>query len=120
MNDTADLYRYGDYTELAEFLYRCVVKTISHDLPREIAFLKAYDTAKEAISSNIEMPDNTLSLLINFVRQNGGKLSKRRRENEFAPLSDHDVTFVEDVIADAFADHDGTFPAKDLVPEKLR
>lgn len=115
-NDTADLYRYGDYTELAEFLYRCVVKTISHDLPREIAYLKAYDTAKEAISSNIEMPDNTLSLLINFVRQNGGKLSRRRRENEFAPLSDHDVSFIEDVIADAFADHDDTFPANAMAP----
>lgn len=115
-NDTADLYRYGDYTELAEFLYRCVVKTISHDLPREIAYLKAYDAAKEAISSNIEMPDNTLSLLINCVRQNGGKLSKRRRENEFAPLSDHDVTFVEDVIAEAFADHDDTFPANAMAP----
>lgn len=116
INDTVDLYRYGDYTELAEFLYRCVAKTISHDLPREIAYLKAYDVAKEAISSNIEMPDNTLSLLINFVRQNGGTLSKRRRQNEFAPLSDDEVTFVEEVISEAFAEHDESFPANAIAP----
>ena len=113
-NDTSDLYRYGDFTELAEFLYRCVIKTVAEDLPREIAYLKAYDAAKEAISHDIEMPDNHLSLLINFVRQNGGKLAKRRREGEFSLLSDEEVHFVEQVIEDAFADHDGSFG----VPEK--
>jgi len=34
LNDTADLYRYFDSTEVAEFLYACVRRTVEHDLPR--------------------------------------------------------------------------------------
>ncbi|HNB23946.1 MAG TPA: Fic family protein, partial [Candidatus Melainabacteria bacterium] len=39
LNDTADLYRYFDCTETAEFLYSCVKRTIEADLPREINYL---------------------------------------------------------------------------------
>jgi len=106
LNETADLYRYGDYTELAGFLYRCVARTISEDLPREISYLKAFDAAREGISASIEMPDNTLSLLINLVRQNGGSLARKRRENEFRMLTDDEVAFVEETVREAFGDHD--------------
>ena len=101
-NETADLYRYGDYTEIAEFMYGCVAKTISEDMPREMLYLKCYDEAKSEVTNIIEMPDNTFSLLLNFVRQNDGKLAKRRREKEFAVLTDEDVSFIENTIADCF------------------
>lgn len=54
LNDTADLYRFGDYTEITEFLYDCVVTTIE---PREIEYLARFNEAKGRIQSFIEMPD---------------------------------------------------------------
>lgn len=112
-NDTADLYRYGDYTDLSEFLYRCVRRTVAHDLPEGIARLAAHDAARRDIGSVIEMPDNTLSLLVNLVRQNHGKLSKRRREREFAALADSEVEFIENAIADAFESYDAAGYGRD-------
>jgi len=48
LNDTADLYRYGDYTAIAEFLYRAVEQTISERLPKEVHYLTCYDKAPES------------------------------------------------------------------------
>jgi hypothetical protein len=42
LNDTADLYRYFDCTDTAEFLYACVQRTVQFDLPREIDFLRRH------------------------------------------------------------------------------
>lgn len=39
-NETADLYRYFDCTEEAEFLHACVRRTVDQDLPREIDYLR--------------------------------------------------------------------------------
>lgn len=112
VNDTADLYRFGDYTTLCEFLYGCVERTVTEDLPREISFLKSWDAAKQQIGAIIEMPDNTLSLLINFVRQNDGQLGRRRRENEFGALSDEEVVFIEATVQEAFEAHDAKYKEK--------
>jgi hypothetical protein len=101
-NDTADLYRYGDYTELAEFLYECVVRTIKSDLPREISYLKSFDDAKKRIQDFIEMPDAMISNLIIMITQNNGRLSKKRRAKEFAAMTDDEVAAVEEMIRDAF------------------
>jgi hypothetical protein len=101
-NDTADLYRYGDYTELAEFLYQCVIRTIKEDLPREISYLKSYDAAKNHLQDMIEMPDAMVSKLIMMIVQNDGRLPKKRRAKEFAMLTDDEVTTVEAIVGDAF------------------
>ncbi|WP_372992999.1 hypothetical protein [Sulfitobacter sp.] len=101
-NYTADLYRYFDCTDEAEFLYECVHRTIENDLPREIDYLKRHDAAMTTIMNAIEMPDRLADDFIMFVRQNGGKLPKRRREKEFAKLSDKEVALLEKAIDDAF------------------
>jgi hypothetical protein len=44
LNATADLYRYCDATDAAEFLYACVSRTVEQDLPREIEYLRAATT----------------------------------------------------------------------------
>jgi len=38
-----------------------------------------------------------------FLRQNDGKLAKRRREKEFAALTDDEVASIEEIYRDAFA-----------------
>ena len=41
-----------------------------------------------------------------FIRQNQGKLSKKRREGEFSELRDDEVSLIEGVVADTFAGFD--------------
>jgi Fic/DOC family protein len=94
-NDTADFYRFFDATPHAEFLYACVQKTIEVDLPQETTFLRRYDAFRARVEAIIDMPDNTVDLLFRFIRQNGGKLSKRAREREFVRLTDAEVTSAE-------------------------
>jgi hypothetical protein len=102
LNDTADLYRYFDCTQAAEFLYACVQRTVEHDLPREIDYLRRHDEAMSRIMEMIEMPDQMVQNLILFIRQNNGTLSKRKREKDFSALSDDEVDGLEKIIQDAF------------------
>jgi hypothetical protein len=103
LNGTADLYRYFDCTEAAEFLYECVRHTVEHDLPREIDYLRRHDEAIRRIMDTVEMPDHLAENLVMFIRQNKGTLSKKRREREFQRLSDEEVTLIEAIVNDAFA-----------------
>lgn len=102
LNDTADLYRYFDCTEEAEFLYACVDRTVDHDLPHEIEYLRRHDEALHAIENAIEMPDRLAENLVMFIRQNKGTLSKKRRNDEFAKLTDDEVASLEAIVRKAF------------------
>jgi hypothetical protein len=102
LNDTADLYRYFDCTEEAEFLYACVKRTVEHDLPHEIDYLRRHDEARRKIMDAVEMPDRLADDLLLFIRQNNGTLSKKRREREFEKLTDTEVANIEVVVRDVF------------------
>lgn len=102
LNDTADLYRYFDCTAEAEFLYGCVARTVEHDLPREIEYLRRHDEAQRRIMETVDMPDRLAQDLIMFIGQNSGKLPKKRREKEFAALTDEEVTRIEEIYRDVF------------------
>ncbi|HEX5044797.1 MAG TPA: Fic family protein [Candidatus Polarisedimenticolaceae bacterium] len=96
-NDTADLYRYFDCTAEAEFLYSCVARTVEHDLPNEIDFLRRQDEAKGRIMEIVDMPDRLVQDLIMFMRQNAGKIPKKRRKDEFAALTDEEAKRIEGI-----------------------
>lgn len=102
-NDTADFYRYFDATPHAEFLYACVEKTIEEVLPNEADFLQRYDRFRAGIARLVDMPDRKLDLLLRFLRQNDGRLSKRARDAEFAALAEQEVQTIERIYEDAFA-----------------
>jgi hypothetical protein len=102
LDETADLYRYFDCTGEAEFLYACVRRTVEQDLPREIDYLRRHDEAIRRIMDAVEMPDRVAENLVLFIRQNGGTLSKKRREGEFNKLGDQEVTLIEGIVNDAF------------------
>lgn len=103
-NDTADLYRYYDCTAEAEFLYACVKRTVEYDLPHEIDYLKRHDEALRRILDTVEMPDQLAQSLILFIRQNDGTLGKKRRESQFAKLTDPEVASIENIVTDVFGD----------------
>jgi hypothetical protein len=102
LNDTADLYRYFDCTEEAEFLYSSVRRTVDDDLPHEIECLRRHDEAIYRIMDAVEMPDRLAENLVMFIRQNKGSLSKNRREHEFKALRDDEVALIEGIVRDAF------------------
>jgi len=101
INDTADLYRYFDCTQAAEFLYRCVQRSIDVDLPREIDYLKRRDEAIGDVMNLVEMPDRMAEQFILYVHRNGGKLPRRQRK-EFAALTGEELAKLEEIVRDAF------------------
>jgi DNA replication protein DnaC len=107
LNDTADLDRYFDCTEAAEFLYGCVAHAIDEDLPHEIDFLRRNDEAKRRIMNLVEMPDRMTENLVRLIRVNEGKLGRKRREGEFEKLTDDEVVSIEVIVREAFEDFEG-------------
>jgi hypothetical protein len=95
INDTLDFYRYFDATAHAEFLFECVARTIDEDLPREADFLRRHDLFRAEVTAIVDMPDRLIDLLFRFLQQNGGTLSTRARENEFAALRPEELLALE-------------------------
>ncbi|MEJ6582136.1 MAG: Fic family protein [Akkermansiaceae bacterium] len=102
LNETLDLYRYFDATAQAEFISSCVAETVTRALPEEVEYLRKYDLMKSFIGQFFEMPDHRIDLLISFLGQNGGKLSKRARDKEFEGLTDHETKVLEEKYGEVF------------------
>lgn len=95
LNETIDYYRYFDATIQSEFLFECVESTIDSIIPQEVAYLQKYDAMKTWLDDNFEMPDRMVALLIRFLEQNKGLLSKRVIEKEFLALSASEIKRIE-------------------------
>ena len=82
----------------------CVKQTVERDLPDEVAYLEAYDHFSRGVLGAVDMPNSMVDLLHRFLKQHGGKLSRRARETEFAPLTDEEVGIIEAAYAKAFTE----------------
>jgi len=102
LNDTIDLYRYFDATNHAEFFFKCVEETVSQTLPEEVEYLRKYDLLNEFIKNHIDMPDDLVDLLIRFLSQNDGRLSKRGRGKGFEKLTEKEIQAIEIKYAEIF------------------
>lgn len=102
LNNTKDLYRYFDCTKHAEFLYECVVDTIENIIPAEIDYLQKYDEFKTEVENEIGLPDNQINLLVKFMQQNNGKISKRRLKKEFENFDEKEVLILEEIFRNVF------------------
>jgi len=102
LNETIDLYRYFDATKQAEFFFECVEETVNKTLPEEVNYLIKYDLLDDFIKNYIDMPDKLVDLLIRFLNQNNGKLSKRARDKEFNQLTEDEVQSIERKYDDIF------------------
>jgi len=95
INQTKDYYRFFDATKHAEFLFDCVKDTIENIIPHEINYISNYDAFKNYMDEEFEMPDKLVSVLVRFLDQNQGVLSKRAKEKEFSELSQKEVEQIE-------------------------
>ncbi|MBR1836965.1 MAG: Fic family protein [Kiritimatiellae bacterium] len=92
--DPADLYRYIDFTFVAENFAEVVGETIRTEWKTELDFLRNYDRARERMRDVVDLPDRKADLFFRLVVQNGGRLSSRKRDF-FAELSDGEVAALE-------------------------
>ncbi len=95
LNETINLYRYFDATRQAEFFFECVEVTVNKTLPEEVDYLARYDLLNDFIKNYIDMPDKSVDLLIRFLNQNNGALSKRAFDKEFSQLTNTEVEAIE-------------------------
>jgi hypothetical protein len=102
LNDTIDLYRYFDATKQAEFLYDCVQDTIERIIPQEVSYLQNYDEFKKYLDNTYEMPDNLVALLVRFLEQGAGTLSKRALKKEFSVLKETEIKDIENAYHEIF------------------
>ena len=77
-------------------------RTIEDDLPNEARFLRNFDQFRAGIENMIDMPERTLNNLFVFLRQNGGRLSRRARETEFAELTEGEISRIEELYGASF------------------
>jgi Fic family protein len=99
-SDTKKWYQYIDMTKQVEAVYKFIEETIEDELSLELDFLLKYDISKKKIQEIVDMPDRYIDLFIRFVLQNGGRLSKIKREKYFDFLSDEEVRKLEEAIAE--------------------
>jgi hypothetical protein len=97
-------YRFFDATEQASFLYWALERTVEYDLEEEIAFLLGFDAARARLSGLLDWPAHSLDLFIRLVHQNGGTLSKTRRQSFFKWITDDEARRFEAVVVEAFGD----------------
>ncbi len=101
-NETKDYYRFFDATKQAEFLFDCVADTIKNIVPQEINYLANYDAFKAYMEEEFEMPDKLISVLVRFLEQNQGVLSKRAKEKEFSILTEREIKRIESTYTEIF------------------
>lgn len=102
LNDTIDIYRYYDVTRQVEFLYECVAEAIETIIPRELDYLEKYDQVVQAFNETVTLPDKEVDLLIEFLDENRGKLSKAKRKQMFSQRSDKEASSIEKFYALTF------------------
>jgi hypothetical protein len=95
-------FQYPDLTRQAEFLYQALERTITHDLPSEIAYLLGFDTAYKALNELLDWPAHSLELFIRVVRSNNGKLSKSNQMSHFDWLTREEIFEAERMVQRSF------------------
>ncbi len=104
-NDTVDFYRYIDCTELTRITIDFISETIETELPAELRYLESYDRIRSRMREVVEFPDRHADLLVKLVRQNGGTLSKKKRKlEEFEPLTNEEVATIEQIIREELSE----------------
>ncbi len=99
---TTDLYSFFDCTQEAEFLFDCINETIEETFPQETKYLVKYDKLRTFLSSTFDMPETRVTLLVRFLEQNEGKLSKRALDKEFTGLSQDEINLIEEKYQEIF------------------
>lgn len=101
------VYAHWNGEAAADFVTRCAEQALEQSLVDETAFLQAHDRAFAQIDRDFDLPNRTINLLIQWIRQNNGRLPERRRSaTELLLLKPQQVERIEAIVADCFARDD--------------
>lgn len=102
-------YAHWNGEAAADFVTRCAEQALEQSLVDETAFLQAYDRAYARIDREFDLPNRTINLLIQWIRQNNGRMPERRRNaTELLLLKPQQIERIEVIVADCFPpDHHG-------------
>ena len=88
---------------LKESLINSFSKNINKKIiPGEVIYLQKYDAMKAWLDDKYQMPDKLVALLIRFLEQNQGSLSKRAKEKEFSNFSEVEINEIENEFKNYF------------------
>jgi hypothetical protein len=105
LHDSSGFYRYPDLTAQAEALYGWVAESIENDIPKELTFLLAYREARQRVAELVELPDRLADQFVLRVMEQRGRLSKHRRNKEFARLTEKEASQLEAAVRKAMSEH---------------
>ncbi len=95
-------FSFPDLTAQAEFLYKALERTVTHDLELEIDYLLGFDRASKVLNHVLDWPAHSLELFIRVVHENGGKLSANKRKSHFPWMRDDEIQAAEMQVVAAF------------------
>ena len=102
-NNVVPLYRHMDLTREAISLHRFLEATLREELEPNIDFMVRFEEARAGIEEWVEWPSSQITLFIQLCHQNGGILSRRRRNRpEFQDLSPELLSELEACVCQAF------------------
>jgi hypothetical protein len=93
-------YRFFEADREVAFLHAMIKQAVQHEIPRELAWLQAYDSAFATLNRELNLPQKDLSALIRMIRSNQGSLSAHRRKQYFH-LPGEVLNRIEEVVAQA-------------------
>jgi hypothetical protein len=87
----------------ARFVTDCAEQALAQSLIEETHFILAYDQAFDRIDHEFDLPNRTINLLIQWIRQNGGRMPARRRSaGELALMQPGQIDRIEAIVAECF------------------
>ena len=97
------VYAHWHADAAAAFVTRCAERALERSLFDETAFIQAYDEAYEQIDRAFDLPNRTINLLIQWIRQNDGCLPERRRNvAELILLKPEQIERIEAIVDGGF------------------
>lgn len=101
-HEVEGVWRFPDLTAHAEYVLTLIEQAVRHDLPTELDVLERFDVASRSVAEVVDLPNRKQQLILRLLHQNGGQLSKKKRESEFPELTDAEVTSIEETFNAAF------------------
>lgn len=98
--ESADFYRFIDFTPIVEEYQKIIEETINTEWKTEIDYLVCYDRVRAEMRTVVDMPDKKANQFILFANQNGGVLSLGKRQRFFPELTDEEVAKLEAIVSE--------------------
>jgi hypothetical protein len=96
-------YAHWNGEAAARFITDCAEQALAQSLIEETQFIQAYDLAFDRIDREFDLPNRSINLLIQWIRQNGNRMPTRRRTAaELALVPPADIDRIEAIVADCF------------------